>query len=191
MKRRNVKLRILVAVALGVIAVLILALPLILNAASQSLHPLAIAMGLIFGTAFVTIPRIKVDSLIREIDALRLALPVFAYLLIAGFVGDSPGSLAFHEVASQIIVVLLLALAIEARFFRLRSARDPSDVRAMLFTMAALAAGEYMSLNSVGTEHPKNAGLVAGAIAAGFTAVAASAFVAPADSREQDDRSNP
>jgi hypothetical protein len=59
------------------------------------------------------------------------------------FIGSSQGTTAFDEIGAQVIVVLLLALALEARFFRLHRVREPLELGATLFTMLVLGAGEF------------------------------------------------
>jgi hypothetical protein len=87
-----------------------------------------------------------------------------------------------------VIVVLLLALALEARFFRLRRARERLELGAMLFTMLLLGSGEFYALHGVAVAHSEHADLIAGAIAAGFVAVAITAFTG-SGSDSQSDRS--
>jgi hypothetical protein len=181
------KLRTVIAIGLALIAIPIFALVAwVANIVSHPIGPIGVAMMVIMGLVFLALVRSDLDSLISVIDELRFALPLFAYLLIWTFVGSSPGTPTFHEIAAQIIVILLLALAIDARFFRLRNSRDRMDKAGILFTMSVLAIGEFFALHSVGTGHPKYAGVVAGAIAAGFVAVATSAFVGPGESAEKD-----
>jgi hypothetical protein len=67
--------------------------------------------------------------------------PAVRYLAATWMVGSTPGSVAFDEVAAQVIAVFLLALALEARFFRLHRMREPLELGATLFTMLVLAVG--------------------------------------------------
>jgi hypothetical protein len=180
------KLRTVIAIGSALIAIPILALVAwVANFTSHPIDLITVAMMVVMALVFFALVRSDLDSLISVIDELRFAFPLFAYLLVATFVASSPGTPTFHEIGAQIIVILLLALAIDARFFRLRSSRNRMDKAGILFTMAVLAVGEFFALHSVGTGHPKYAGVVAGAIAAGFVAVATSAFVGPTDSPEQ------
>jgi len=77
-------------------------------------------------------------------------------------------------------VVLLFALALEARFFRVRGTDERVDVMASLFVMALLAAGEAYAMGAVLSGKPNHAEMVGGAIAGGFAAVAVSAMLGPA-----------
>jgi hypothetical protein len=129
--------------------------------------------------AWVLITRADVSVLLRRLDEARVFLPVLAFVITTVFVGDARGSAAFHEIAAQVIVVLLLALALEARFFRLHRVREPLDLVGMLFTMLVLGCGEFYALQSIGSEDPAHVNIVGGAVAAGFVAVAVSALVGP------------
>jgi hypothetical protein len=120
---------------------------------------------------FWLMQRMNVERVIDGLELAGNALPVFAYLLVAAMMGETRGSLAFAEVGAQVIVVLLLVLAIDARFFRLRTDRDRLEVSATIVTLLILAAGEYYALDGVITEQPRHSEMVAGAIAAGFAAL--------------------
>jgi hypothetical protein len=137
--------------------------------------------GALGGTLFaliivVALLRTDTELLIRALRGLQVLGPIVAFSLISLLMGKTSGSLHFDEVGAQILIVLLLALAVDARFFRLRAGRDRLDVAAILFTMSLLAVGEYYSLNALLTDHPAHAEMIAGAIAAGFAAVAITAL---------------
>jgi hypothetical protein len=102
-----------------------------------------------------------------------------AFALVIQFAGEPHASLSFDEVAAQVIPVLLLALALEARFFRLHRIREPLDLAAALFTMLVLGCGEFYALQGIADNRPEHAGLIGGAIAAGFVAVAVAALTGP------------
>jgi hypothetical protein len=101
---------------------------------------------------------------------------ILAFSLTSALMGKTAGTLHFDEVGAQFLIVLLLALALDARFFRLQTGRDSLDVVAICFTMVLLAAGEFYALKGLLTEEPLRAEMIAGAIAAGFTAVAITAL---------------
>jgi hypothetical protein len=129
--------------------------------------------------------RTEAAFLLRVLDGLRFFLPIVAFLLTMELVGDSTGTIAFDEVAAQIIAVFLLALALEARFFRLHRVREPLDLAGALFTIVLLGSGEFYALQGIASERPLHANLIGGAIAAGFVAVAIAALTGPGvDPRE-------
>jgi hypothetical protein len=135
----------------------------------------------------------------------------WAGFLIAYLAGPAEAGEAFYDAASQIIPVLLLVLAVELRFFRLRSLplptfeRDQSlseklevaerslvplaRVAVSLATLAVLAIGEFASLHplSSGDADAGNAGLVYGALGAGVGAIAALAILGDAPERRGPD----
>ena len=114
--------------------------------------------------------------MLGALRALDVALPVLAFTLTTTFMGETAGTRAFAEVGAQVLIVLLLALAIDARFFRLRAGRDRLDVAAICFTMLLLAVGEFYALRGLLSGVPGHAEMIAGAIAAGFAAVAVTAL---------------
>ncbi|HET8565847.1 MAG TPA: hypothetical protein VFL77_05175 [Solirubrobacterales bacterium] len=126
--------------------------------------------------AFVVLLRTDTGLLVRILSGLRLLLPIVAFSLTTILMGKTAGTVRFDEVGAQVIIVLLLALAIDARFFRLRAGSDRLDVSAILFTMLLLAVGEYYALKGLLGARSTSAETIAGSIAAGFTAVAVTAM---------------
>jgi hypothetical protein len=176
--------RLLTTAILLALAVLIIAggVALFLAQGSNLLTALVTVPALLAG--FVMLLRTDTDLLIRFFRGLQLLLPIAAFGLTSMLIGDTPGTVRFDEIGAQVITVLLLALAIDARFFRLRAGRDRLDVAAILFVVLVLAVGEYYALRGLLAAEPAHAEMIAGAIAAGFTAVALSALVG-ADSAEE------
>ena len=131
-----------------------------------------------------------------------IAAPVVAYVVTA-LVVDGHAQKEYFEAVSQILPVLLLALAIEQRYFTRRQAapeaplqlelagRQLVDDRRMArwYTLAAriyalvvlvvLGLGEWISVEVLATGHSSGADLknTAGSLAAGFTALIVSALV--------------
>jgi len=132
------------------------------------------------------IVRADVESLLRALDVLRSILPVVAFAVTSLFVGSSNGTVAFDEIGAQVIVVLLLALALEARFFRLHRVKEPLELGAMLFTMLLLGSGEFYALHGVAVAHSAHADVISGAIAAGFVAVAVAALTGSGEDSQND-----
>jgi hypothetical protein len=128
-----------------------------------------------------------------------IALPVIAYFLTLLLV-DGRAKDEYFEAVSQILPVLLLALAIEQRYFtRRQSIPDlPPELKFgeaeieklnRLYTLAAriyaltvllaLGTGEWIAVEALATGESSSADLknTAGSLAAGFTALIVSALV--------------
>jgi hypothetical protein len=166
------------------VTAIILALGLIIIAGGVAL---ALAEGMHLAAALISTPlvlavfvlllRTDTELLVRVLHGLQLFLPIAAFGLTTLLMGRIAGTVSFDEVSAQVIIVLLLALAVDARFFRLRAGRDRLDVVAILYTVLLLAVGEYYALQGLLTSNPARAETIAGAIAAGFTAVAVTAMI--------------
>jgi hypothetical protein len=131
-----------------------------------------------------------------------IAAPVVAYVVTALLV-DGHAKQEYFEAVSQILPVLLLALAIEQRYFTRRPPPAPEspvqlelagrrlDDRSMArwYTLAAriyalvvlvvLGLGEWIAVEVLATGESSSADLknTAGSLAAGFTALIVSALV--------------
>jgi hypothetical protein len=138
---------------------------------------LAMAMA---GAVSLFAARVQIEAMVRVLEALRLLVPIVVFAITGALIGSQKGTLAFDQIGAQLIVVLLLALALEARFFRVRGTDERVDVMASLLVMALLAAGEAYAMGAVLSGKPGHAEMVGGAIAAGFAAVAVSAVLGPA-----------
>jgi hypothetical protein len=150
------------------------------------LGPLGLAATLIAALVGMRLlNRVRAEPLIAVLETTRAILPVVAFLSISLLVGRGAGNVAFDELGAQVIVVLLLALAIDARFFRLHAAAETQDVISILFTMLVLGIGEFYAVRGVLTHKPHEAGMVAGAIAAGFLGVSVTALIGGARRLEE------
>jgi hypothetical protein len=158
----------------------------IIQFAQNVSNPVSAAVGVLLALGLLElVRRTEAAFLLRVLDGLRFFLPIVAFLLTMELVGDSTGTVPFDEVAAQIIAVFLLALALEARFFRLHRVREPLDLAGALFTILMLGSGEFYALQGIASERPLHANLIGGAIAAGFVAVAITALTGPGvDPRE-------
>ena len=170
-------LRVALAILLGGLVLLALIAVLILEIAENKSGPITGIVALLLAVGFLAFLRfVDVDALLRGLEALRFAAPIFAYVGVSLFVGDKKGATTFNEVAAQIIVVLLLALAIETRFFQIRSELGWLERGSILFTFLVLAAGEWYALRGLLIDEPAPAQVTAGAIAAGFAAIGVGAL---------------
>ena len=133
-----------------------------------------------------------------------IAAPVIAYVVVALIV-DGQATKEYFEAVSQILPVLLLALAVEQRYFtragRERAPQSPVQLElaghslvdeqkmARWYPLAAriyalvvlivLGLGEWIAVEVLATGHSSTADLknTAGSLAAGFTALIVSALV--------------
>jgi hypothetical protein len=92
--------------------------------------------------------------------------------------------IGFYEGTAQIVPVLFIALAVEVRFFRFRD-MDETDRRSAGITALTLILTGYQSLKVLANGDPRvgDAQLTVGALVAATTALALSALVWAADSR--------
>lgn len=179
------KRTLLVATLLALAAFLIFSGIAVAVRQATSLAGLVGGVSLALGLA-VVIRRTDALVLLRALQGLRLFLPIAAFEVVSQFVGESSGSLHFDEIAAQVIPVFLLALAIEARFFRLNLIAEPLDLGAMLFTLLLLGSGEFYAMQAIANEQPEHADLIGGAVAAGFVAVSIVALVGPGLNEEKE-----
>lgn len=158
-------------------AVLIVGGALIVIEDAESPTSLVVALFLALGFFYLLL-RIDVEQTLGFFEVVGAVLPIVAFTVFSATTPQE-GSETFNEVGAQVIIVLLLALAIDTRFFRLRSDRDRLDLAATVFTMILLGCGEFYALQGLFTGDPQHSEMVAGAIAAGFVAVAISALQGP------------
>ena len=111
----------------------------------------------------------------------RVPLLTFAFSL-GCFVIDGPIELPFFEAAAQILPVLVLALALEFRFFTPGTRPGTGDVLDVTFLFFILAWGEWIALDVLGGNAASEAEgtIVAAAILTGFVGVAVGALTANA-----------
>lgn len=137
-----------------------------------------------------------------------IVAPVAAYLVTALLV-DGHADKEYFEAVSQILPVLLLALAIEQRYFTRRQPAPESPIQLelagrrlddrslakwytlaariyALVVLAALGLGEWIAVEVLATGESSGADLknTAGSLAAGFTALIVSALVGTKQSSE-------
>jgi hypothetical protein len=161
---------------------------------SASAGPVSLAIAVIgAGGVVLLLLRLDIGRFLAALEILGVVLPIAAYVAVTDLMKPTVGTLRFAEVGAQVIVVLLLALAVDARFFRLRPDRDRLETAAILLTMMLLASGEYYALRALLTGDPRHSEVIAGAIAAGFTGVAVTAIMGSGRGREERERrdSNP
>ena len=129
-----------------------------------------VPFGLYAVMFLVALPSVETSQ--RALDFFRLVVVVAAFSITAIVVGsDFRGNKDFFAVSAQVIPVLALALAVEAR--TLGAFYDRGDFLLAFVVVAALAAGEIESLNALASRHPAryHGWASASAIAAGFAGV--------------------
>lgn len=95
--------------------------------------------------------------------------PLIVFVAVTWPLPQESEGLQFQEQASQIIVVLLVAYAIEAGAIRWRG--RPVNWILSGMTVAILVVGEVYALLDLASGDPGHADVIAGAMAAGFTAI--------------------
>lgn len=142
--------------------------------------PLSVVIGALVATAIVAAAGLAdLDRMAVALRAAHVFLPILAYLVTVAWIGSTRATVRFDEIGAQVIAVLVLALAIDVRFFRLTADRDRLEVMSTCFVMILLAIGELYALRGVFTGAPEHGEIVAASIAVGFTAVAVSALIRP------------
>jgi hypothetical protein len=149
--------------------------------------PVSVGIGALVATAVVAGAGLAdLDRMIAALRAALVFLPILAYLVTVAWIGSTGATVRFDEIGAQVIAVLVLALAIDVRFFRLTGDRDRLEVMSTCFVMILLAIGELYALRGVFTGAPAHGEIVAAAIAVGFTAVAVSALIRPVRAAAQE-----
>jgi hypothetical protein len=108
------------------------------------------------------------------------ALAIKAFLLTLVLTENHEAGAAFHSAAAQVIPILVLALALEARMLGLRM-QDHIDRGLSLPVLAFIGLGEYKALAALVADEPAPIDQVSGAIAAGFVAVVLTGLIGTID----------
>jgi hypothetical protein len=174
------------ATVIGVGAVLLISGAVVILDQAASLGAILLAVA-IAGAASFFAARVQVEAMVRVLEGLRLLVPIVAFGVTGAVIGSRRGTLAFDQIGAQLIVVLVLALALEARFFRVRGTDERTDVMASLLVIALLATGEAYAMAAVLDGRAGHADMVGGAIAAGFAGVGVSAVLGPVRRAAADD----
>ena len=111
----------------------------------------------------------------------RLWLPVIVWIGTGIATSNQVQNRDFYAAAAQIIPVLLLALALEARYVRLEGRMGVFQALQAVLLVCLPGYGEWEALRGVAGLPQYEGGDVAATIAAGFTAVAVVAFLGPGD----------
>ena len=98
-------------------------------------------------------------------------LPIAGFAITIIAVGEEAGTKDFHSAAAQVIPVLALGLAIEARAFTEQLAGANTARATALVTLSLLAYGEYEALDSLAGPIGRDAELVWAALLAGALGV--------------------
>jgi hypothetical protein len=98
-------------------------------------------------------------------------LPILSFVATLIVLDDGNGSKDFHSTAAEIIPVLLLAIAIEAKGFGRRQLRTGTQLGAALSTMLLLAYGGGEALQSLWKNQAHDGDIVGAALVAGFVGV--------------------
>ncbi|HEX5928075.1 MAG TPA: hypothetical protein VFY48_01645 [Solirubrobacterales bacterium] len=118
--------------------------------------------------------RFLVDFVAWAAPQVPFLAPFVVFVAVTWPLPQESVGLQFQEQASQIIVVLLIAYGIEAGAIRWR--RRPVNWILSAMTVAILIVGEVYALVDLATGEPGHADVIAGAMAAGLTAILVAAI---------------
>jgi hypothetical protein len=118
---------------------------------------------------FGRLARFVVDFVAWAAPQVPFVAPFLVFVAVTWPLAQESASLRFQEQASQIILVLLVGYALEAGAIRWRD--RPVNWILSLMTVAILLAGETYALIDLATDRPDHADIIAGAMAAGVTAI--------------------
>jgi len=98
-------------------------------------------------------------------------VPIAAFAFTWALLGARDGTLEFLNTCSQIIPVLILALALEGNIFRLRGNRHDEWTLLSFLLLALMATGEIVCVNALLDAEPRGADVGMAAVVAGLVAV--------------------
>jgi len=113
--------------------------------------------------------RFLADFVVWGAPQVPFLAPFLVFVAVTWPLPEESEGLQFQEQASQIIVVLLIGYVIEAGALRWRS--RPVNWILSAMTVLILLAGEIYALVDLASGDPGHADLIAGSMAAGFTAI--------------------
>ena len=110
-----------------------------------------------------------------------VAVPFVVAVISLLVTGDRDGSQEFHAAAAQVVPVLLLALAVDGRAFRMEGHDDTGARVAFAFvalmTLGLMVFAEAVSLASLLTDHMRNGDIAFAGIMGGLAGVCMLAFL--------------
>jgi hypothetical protein len=122
----------------------------------------------------VELARFLADFVVWAAPQVPFLAPFLVFVAVTWPLPSESEGLQFQEQASQIIVVLLIGYAIEAGAIRWRG--RPVNWILSGMTVAILVVGEVYALIDLATGEPGHADVIAGSMAAGFTAILVAAI---------------
>jgi hypothetical protein len=105
------------------------------------------------------------------LSRVRLYVPMIVFLIVYFAINKTLAGTSFFQVSSQVIVVLILALAVQQRALDLKVLRKGYEMGAVAVTIFLLTVGEYWSLRSLIDGGARPIGTTSAAIAAGLAGV--------------------
>lgn len=118
--------------------------------------------------------RFLVEFVVWAAPQVPFLAPFIVFVAVTLPLPEESEGLQFQEQASQIILVLLIGYVIEAGAIRWRS--RPVNWILSATTVAILVAGEVIALADLASGDPGHADVIAGSMAAGFTAILVAAI---------------
>jgi hypothetical protein len=132
----------------------------------------------------MTVPTF-VQAFIHPRDqALTYMIPIAAFAVTWAMLGARDGTMDFLTTSSQVIPVLLLALALEGHIFRLRGNRREEWTLLSFLLLALLSTGEIVSVMALLDATARGADVAMAAIVAGLVAVITVAVIGHGEAAE-------
>jgi hypothetical protein len=105
--------------------------------------PVSVVIAAMVATAVVaSAASTNFDRMIAARHAARVFLSILAYLVPVAWIGSTRATVRFDEIGAQVIAILVLALAIDVRYFEIIESRDRLEVTSTCFVMILLGIGE-------------------------------------------------
>ena len=139
----------------------------------------ALSVGLAVCLVVLLGPGRKAPSQVPDAaDFDEIAMPILAFAMILAVTWTAIPSLDFMRLCAQVIPVLLLALAVQARVFHVRLYHQAGLGMLNALLLVIIAGGEGIALGTMysGTVRAPFAGMVPAALGAGLVAVSVNAI---------------
>lgn len=121
--------------------------------------------------------------LLAFLGRVRFSVPLIAGAAAGLAIGEpsSPPSILFFEAAAQLIALLALVLAVEARAYALGSSENPGRLVLVLYTFAAMGVGEFFCLRVLAFQKvgEHDLALVGGVFVTTFVSILVQALLGP------------
>jgi hypothetical protein len=141
----------------------------------------ALELAIIVAAAIIIIMIIegrRVGRRPKETGNIGVEIPLLMFVMVLIVAWSSEPEIGFIQLCAQVIPVLLLALAVQSRVFRVRRYHRAGQGMLSSILLVIMAAGEALALATVysGQVRAPFAGFIPAALGAGLAAVAVNAI---------------